>query len=387
MENNDYIKDFLIQIEAEDPISFERFASEHSLCLKKDKGDWMFPMLFDFYSNVICNEKIISLLRELGMQLHEEYRSNPINEIMRIDKALCIDDSYVEDYIRCFQDKESDKHIFKDINSPYKTKGVSLALTPISRISLNSILFEFKDYDHPYILADLVATLVYGNKINESIELLFRSVKQVISFPNRYWNSEYGITGAANTFRLLLLMCPDELKQMIYRKIFVYDYLYLTKNACTAKDPVNQIQSYVNRASIIRNPLLMGVFPLGFNPDLLYISDLYYAHFCNEIAPQLSYSSGWNYYSKSLTFYQHANIRPSWTGGYVDSEEQGYSEIVEQKHFQAINIALGFFNDIKAGTFALKTDELNLLFKAIHKECNNDYNIIRNRVLNYKKYE
>lgn len=387
MEKNNFIKDILIKIEAEDPLSFERFASEHSLCFQKDKGDWMFPMLFDFYSNIICNDKILSLLKELGMQLHQEYQSNPLNEITRIDKALCIDDSYVEDYIRCFQDKESDKHIFKDINSPYKTKGVSLALTPISRMSLNTILFEFKDYDHPYILADLAASFVYGNKIKESIELLFRSVKQVISFPNRYWNSEYGITGAANTFRLLLLMCPDELKQTIYRKIFVYDFLYLTKNACTAKDPIAQIHSYVNRASIIRNPLIMGVFPLGFNPDLLYISDLYYAHFCNEIAPQLSYLSGWKYYSKSLTFYQHANIRPSSTGGYVDSEEEGYSEIVERKHLQAINVALGFFKEIKAGTYALTKDELNLLFKAIHIECNDNYNKIRNRVLNYKNYE
>ena len=387
MENSDFIKDILVQIKATDPASFRRFESEHSLCFQKDKGYWLFPMLYNFYSTVICNEKILSLIRALGMQLHQEYISNPLNEIMQIDKSLCIDDSYVEDYIRCFQDKESDKQIFKDINSPYKTKGISLALTPISRMSLNSILFEYRDYEHPYILADEAATFVYGDKIKESVELLYRSILQVISFPNRYWNSEYGIVGAANTFRLLLLMCPDELKRTIYRKLFVYDFLYLTKIACTAKDHFFQIEAYVNRASIIRNPLITSVFPLGFNPDLLYISDLYYAHFCNEIAPQISYSSGWNYFMKSLTFYQHANIRPSWSGGYVDCVEQGYSEIVEGKHIQAITIAHGFYNDINDGKYTLTKDELNQLFNAIHKECNFNYKGIRNRVLNYKTYE
>ena len=90
---------------------------------------------------------------------------------------------------------------------------------------------------------------------------------------------------------------------------------------------------------------------------------------------------------KSLTFYQHANIRPSWSGGYVDCEEQGYSEIVEGKHIQAITIAHGFYNDINDGKYTLTKEELNQLFNAIHKECNFNYKGIRNRVLNYKTYE
>lgn len=387
MENSDLIRDILVQIEAEDPSSFERFASEHPLCFQKDKGDWLFPMLYDFYSKDVCNEKIINLLQQLGMHLHKDCISNPLNEIVRINKALCIDDSYVEDYVRRTQSAESDEYKFKDLHSPYKTKGISLALKQIPRFVLNSIIFEYKEYDHPYILADIAAMFVYGNQITEGIEFLYRSVKQIIAFPNRYWNSDYGIAGAANTFRLLLLMCPDELKLTLYGKIFKYDFLYLTKMACTTKDPLFQINSYVNRASIVRNPLAMGLYPLGFNPDLLYISDMYYAHFCNEIAPQLSISSGWNYYMKSLTFYQHGDIRPNDTGGYVDADDRTYGEIVEQKHLQAIDIAFGFYNDIKSGESALTREDLNDLFKAIHNECNYNYNKIRNRVLNYKSYK
>ena len=75
-------------------------------------------MLYDFYSKDVCNEKIITLLQQLGMHLHNDCISNPLNEIIRINKALCIDDSYVEDYVRRTQNAESDDYKFKDLHSP-----------------------------------------------------------------------------------------------------------------------------------------------------------------------------------------------------------------------------------------------------------------------------
>lgn len=70
---------------------------------------------------------------------------------------------------------------------------------------------------------------------------------------------------------------------------------------------------------------------------------MYYAHYCNELATQISISSGWKYNMKSLTYYQHASIKPNDTGGYVDIEEKTYNEIVSAKHEQAKSIALLFY--------------------------------------------
>ena len=199
MESSDseLIRNILTQIETEDPSSFERFISGHPLCFQKNKEDWLFPMLYDFYSKDVCNEKIMNILQQLGTHLHEEYISSPLNEIVRINKALCIDDSYIEDYVRRIQDTESEEYKYVNLHSPYKTKGFSLALKQIPRVVLNSIIFDYKEYDHPYILADIAAMFVYGDQITEGIEFLYRSAKQIVSFPNRYWNSNYGIAGAA----------------------------------------------------------------------------------------------------------------------------------------------------------------------------------------------
>ena len=68
--------------------------------------------------------------------------------------------------------------------------------------------FEFKEKEHPYILADIACTYIYGQKLEDGLSYLYRSTIMLSQFPNRFWNSDYGLAGAANTFRLLLLMCP-----------------------------------------------------------------------------------------------------------------------------------------------------------------------------------
>ena len=49
-------------------------------------------------------------------------------------------------------------------------------------------------------------------------------------FPNRYWNSDYGLAGAANTFRLLLLMCPKTIWNYIkdlFIRLSIFDKISL----------------------------------------------------------------------------------------------------------------------------------------------------------------
>ena len=386
MEDNYYIKSLLEKIESADPKSFSQFAHEHSICFQEKNANWLFPMMFDFYTNEIRNENIISLLQELGLYMHNKCKEYKMYEVTRIDRSLCIDDSYVDDYILSVQKYQSDIPKFKDVNSPWRTRGIALSLYEIPTILMNSIIFDFKDYEHPYILADIASMYIYGQKLEESLNYLYRSLKQLVVFPNRYWNSEYGLAGAANTFRLLLLMCPQNNLELC-KKIYRYDYLYLTKLACTTNDEVFQHEAYVNRASIVMGTLARLVIPFNINPDLLYISDTYYAHYCNELAEMMSTASGWRYNMKSLTFYQHASIRPNDTGGYVDIEDKTYGEIVSEKHEQAKSIANSFYWNIYTGFNNLTTSDIESLFKILQYECRYKYRETRNRVLNFKSYK
>lgn len=55
MEDNYYIKTLLEKIESADPKSFSQFAHEHPICFQEKKGNWLFPMMFDFYVNTLVS--------------------------------------------------------------------------------------------------------------------------------------------------------------------------------------------------------------------------------------------------------------------------------------------------------------------------------------------
>ena len=133
MEDNYYIKTLLEKIESADPKSFSQFAHEHPICFQEKKGNWLFPMMFDFYVNKIHNEYIISLLKELGLYLHNKCKNYEMSEITMIDRSLCIDDSFVDNYVLKVQNAQNDKPKFKDLNSPWRTRGISLALSLLSK--------------------------------------------------------------------------------------------------------------------------------------------------------------------------------------------------------------------------------------------------------------
>jgi hypothetical protein len=90
--------------------------------------------------------------------------------------------------------------------------------------------------------------------------------------------------------------------------------------------------AYVNRAELVNHRCAYMFLPLFQNPDLLYISDLYHAHFCNDTAMFNSVVSGNNYYMKSLTYYKNGSLWPNDTGGYVNIEDKTYGQIVREKN-------------------------------------------------------
>ena len=136
MEEGQYIKDILTQIQSVDSEAFDRFVSEHSVCFQPKNGNWLFPMMFDYYANTYKNEEIVSLLKQLGLYLHNQCMKKDLYEITTIDKSLCIDDSYVDEYVKDIQYAQSEKPVFKDINSPWRTRGISLALHEIPTLLL-----------------------------------------------------------------------------------------------------------------------------------------------------------------------------------------------------------------------------------------------------------
>ena len=386
MDKIEKVKDMLLRIQAEDPDSFARFSFEHAICFTEANGDWLFPALYEFYTEEVKNPIAVGLLQELGMLFHRESIKEPFAEITSLDRSLCLDESNVFEYIAKQQELVSnDIKNVEFLKTPYKTKSTALPFHHISSIDHDWLIIEYGGIAHPYILADIAGVLIYSKKIKESFAYLRRSVNLLREFPNRYWNSELAVTGAANTFRWLRLMCQGDIN--LSRKLFKYNYLYLTRMACITRDDLLEQSAYVNRAALVKMPFVYTFLPfLGQNPDFLYISDLYYAHFCNQTAMNVSIITNNNYYMKSLTYYRNASLWPNDTGGYADMTDESYEQLVERKHKVAIMNAYEYWKEIIRGKDNLTESDIDRIFILIGQEYNKNFNRFCDSILNFNKY-
>lgn len=389
MDRTEEIKDILLKIKAEDPESFARFSSEHAICFTEANGDWLFPALYEFYTEDVKNSRVVRLLQELGMLFHNENLNEPFADITTLDRSLCLDESKVFEYIVKQQKLASaDIKNVENLRTPYKTKTKVLPFRHISPIDHDLLIIEYGGIAHPYILADIAGVLIYSKKIKESFDYLRRSVSLLTEFPNKFWNSELAIAGATNTFRLIRLMFPSHRLDQIalFRKIFKYNYLYLTRMACITRDELMKQTAYVNRAELVSHRCAYLFLPLFQNPDLLYISDLYHAHYCNETAMFNSVVSGKNYYMQSLTYYQNGSLWSNDTGGYVDIEDKTYGQIVREKKLVSIMNAQSFMQEIIKSQEFLTSSDIAAIFSLIENEYKTNFKSFRNRVLNLEKY-
>lgn len=387
MDRIEEVKDILMKIQYEDRKSFAKFSSEHASCFTEANGDWLFPALYEFYTEEVKNPIIVGLLQKLGMLFHHESMKIPFAEITSLDRSLCLDESNVFEYI-VNQRRLASKDIknVEYLKSPYRTKTEVLPFRHISPIDYDKLIIKYGGIAHPYILADIAGILIYSQKIKESFSYLRRSVNLLTEFPNKYWNSELAVIGAANTFRWLRFMCQDDID--LLRKIFKYNYLYLSRMACITRDDLLEQSAYVNRADLVKMPLAYTFLSfLGQNPDFLYISDLYYAHFCNQTATDVSMITKNNYYMRSLAYYRNASLWPNDTGGYVDMTDETYEQLVERKHKNAVMYAYNIWKELNRGEDILTESDIDRIFILIEQEYNNDFYRFRNNILNFDKYK
>ena len=298
-----------------------------------------------------------------------------------MDKSLSLDDSYVEKFIVLINQNVSKDYKFQELKSPYKTKRYSIALQEIDKWTLQNLTMKFGETEHPYILAEIANCYIMSSKFLEAFNYLYRAAKQLTAYPHKYWNSEYGIIGATNLFRHLFTL-SKELEHK--KKLFKLYYLHLTRLICITKDKLILSNSYSNRAFLCRDRIAVYVMPIiGINPDLLYMSDLWYAHHSGQ--PEVPAVMSLGFFKTSTTMYQNASLYVNDTGGYKDIEDRTYSELVTAKHIQSLKIATAYLQELKEGICNIEKSELNKFFQTIENECRYDYDNFRKRVLNFKK--
>lgn len=375
----DNVKKILQEIFDLEGYAMNLFLEQNPECFENKNQEWLYPRLLSFFNKRPHNSKVDELLQDLSYDLSSSIHKDIYKELRLIDLSQSADEAYVEAFILKLTNNESNNYKFQKLKSPYKTKEYSIALKSINSHVLQNLTMEFGKTEHPYILAELANNYMYSNSFINAIPLLYCAAKQITTYPHKYWNSEYGMIGAVNVYRHLLNLTRDTEVRLNVFKLY---YLHLTRLINITKDKLILTYSYSNRAFLCQDIQCAYAFSPGVNPDLFYISDLWYAHFCGQ--PEVPFKITKDFYMKSLTMYQNASLYVNDSGGYKEIEERSYNQIVREKNMQSTEIAIEYLKQFKCSACCISRKDLNYVFQNVEHECHHDFFNLRNRVLNFK---
>ena len=148
-----------------------------------------------------------------------------------------------------------------------------------------------------------------------------------------------------------------------------------------SKDNLLSIDAYSNRARIVRDYKyqFMGIFGIGVIPDIQYISDKYLAYTTatkNNLVGQPFTQLMWD----SMKMYRHGSHIPNSSGGYQETEDATWMQLVQRGHLRSINLSEKILEEFENYELNFTNSEIDLICEIALKK-----NIITTHNNVYKK--
>ena len=108
------------------------------------------------------------------------------------------------------------------------------------------------------------------------------------------------------------------------------------------------IDIYSIRADFVKYFFMdfIGIFEMGVNPDIQYISDKYLAYLCCR-KHNLNFEFCRAYHSDALKMYEHGSSIPNSSGGYKEIEDGTIDELVNQGNYRSIKLSCELLNEFE----------------------------------------
>ena len=368
----------MLDISAKDIIPFYENNKDY-FDNQNEKSIWLFAKLYDYCLKTNNNELIL-LAKELKNELHVYSLQNSEDiPLFWIDKSNIVDESFIGNFIKDIESCKIGNIKFEEIKSPYKTKKEFLMYEGISDMALKNVIMKYSSYNHPYIWDYFQDIKFHSERYNEWLAFLYKGIRDIFTFPNKYWDSKYGIIGSTwLSIYFFKAIKPIENVELI-NKLLKIVFLYITRALCIVDD-ITTIDLLRNRAWISQEAFkrYRGALPLGVNPDYIFISDMYLAwHRSTEL------KLGWMFkqcYDESLMMYRYGRLKPSNENWYVDIDERTYLQIVNNTYDRNLLIASSYQMEFEKGKLNISNKEINDSLKLVKKEIESNYKQFIDRV-------
>lgn len=355
------------------------------------------PSFEDFYlknSQTKDFDSLISLFKQRLIESNSlDYETDLTLKIVKEKYALFVEKNGNAISFLNENKKIEDNQILAEFNSDFKkcnTAEIEFRnaekqhyKTITERIAFHKINFtpeiieKYLYIFHPYICSNIAIAFTNAKLYDVGLTFLQKSLFNVFSYPNIYWdnpNAIYGCADALYEFQHLLgqngMLALNKYIPNARRHILTLLFLYLSRAIHIQDTVINEylkhpdknnipnsliqkINYLSSRADLIydyREDFAM-IFGLGVNPDIQFIADKATAHYLStQVGLEIMTMQCWK---DSLKMYQYGSLIPNYTGGYKEIEDETWDKLIERGNSRSIQIANNYLSDFNKGIFSI----------------------------------
>lgn len=293
-------------------------------------------------------EKEDILLKHIIESVENEIYANSALKISIVNNIKIPTEDFLKEFQVDFQAIKTKDLFFEQINRrKYKTVKEYISLHGVDGKGLSELYEKYKDFNHPYIYDLISEPLIQAKNFSNGITVLNKSLKYALRYPNYFWHSLNGVEACSSSlYRIQFLLGFDGFKEIetsiknFEIKLLKLIFLYLSRVIYMSEGNLRSIDAYSNRARLVRDYKyqFMGIFGIGVLPDIQYISDKYLAYTTatkNNLVGQPFTQLMWD----SMKMYRHGSHIPNSSGGYQETEDATWMQLVQRGHLRSINLA------------------------------------------------
>jgi hypothetical protein len=367
---------------------FEDFFKNYSQEKKIEGKNGLYLLIESFRKNLSQKRELSSeediLLKHIVECSENEIYANSALKISIVNKVKIPNEEFLKEFLTDFQAIKTDDLSFEEINKgKYKTVKEYISLHGVDGKGLSKLYEKYRDFNHPYIYDLISEPIIQAKNYSNGLAILKKSLKYALRYPNYFWHSLRGVDACATSlYRIQFLLGYDgfrEIEKSIENfeiKLLKLIFLYLSRVIYMSEDNLLSIDAYSNRARIVRDYKyqFMGIFGIGVIPDIQYISDKYLAYTTatkNNLVGQPFIQLMWD----SMKMYRHGSHIPNSSGGYQETEDATWMQLVQRGHLRSINLSEKILEEFENYELNFTNSEIDLICEiALKKNIITTYN-------------
>lgn len=374
---------------------FENYVSNHEIKTSTDLEVFFSVFKSHFDSLGKWNDDLELTLKIIKEQSDIVKHQKSNNHLFSINNSRKLNDGWLTEFQKEFHQCLNGDQFVEEIKPKrYKTITENLILYGVDGGKLSEVYSKYSEFNHPYVNYSVASVLYNAKNFSSGLPILKEGIKSIASYPNHYWNNEYGVEGAAWLIGDLLYLLGSILDDNNLRnekiKLLKLLFLYMSRYICMTQSNIKSIDFYSNRARVVKGYYMefISIFEFGVNPDIQYMSDMYLAYQVSLNNNLTAIPSFEQFMWDSLKMYEHGSHIPNGSGGYKDIEDRTWKELVKNGEIRSLILGNKLFKEFENYELNLSNSTIDSIFKLLDESkkdnLDNYINTLSERKLNNK---